>query len=108
MGKKQRRRRHRRKDISKPKRALSAYFFYLLERRESLKRQQPNLDHKELIKTMGLEWNEMSEEKKKPYQEKSNEDHIRFDREKAEYEQRKKEIYGDNNKKDKEIENFSD
>ena len=91
MGKKQRRRRHRRKDISKPKRALSAYFFYLLERRESLKRQQPNLDHKELIKTMGLEWNEMSEEKKKPYQEKSVEDHIRFEREKAEYDQRKKE-----------------
>jgi len=106
MGKKERkRRRRRRKDISKPKRALSAYFFYLLERRESLKRQQPNLDHKELIKTMGLEWNEMSDEKKKPYQEKSNEDHIRFDREKAEYEQRKKEIYG---KKKGESEEFSD
>ena len=92
MVKKQKRERRRRKKARiRPKKALSAYFFYILDRRESLKRQQPNLTNKEMIRTMGLEWNEMSDDKKKPYQEKSDEDHIRFNREKAEYEKVKRE-----------------
>ena len=77
------------KDTDAPKRAISAFFFYNKERRETLKKEQPNLDNKQIIATMSKEWNELSEEKKKPYVEKAEADKKRYEEEKKKYDAKK-------------------
>ena len=78
------------KDKDAPKRPLSAYFFFIQERRETLKKEKPNLDNKELIKTMGEEWNKLSDEEKKPYSKKADADKKRYQDEIKAYEKKKK------------------
>ncbi len=78
------------KDKDAPKRPLSAYFFFIQERRESLKKEKPNLDNKELIKAMGEEWNKLSDEEKKPYSKKAEADKKRYQDEIKAYENKKK------------------
>ena len=72
--KKERKTKKAKKDKDAPKRAISAFFFYNQERREKLKKEKPELDNKEIIKTMSAEWNALSDEKKKPYVEKAEAD----------------------------------
>ena len=79
--KKERKQKKAKKDKDAPKRAISAFFFYNQERREKLKKEQPNLDNKEIIKTMSAEWNALSDEKKKPYVEKAEADKKRYETE---------------------------
>ena len=78
------------KDKDAPKRPLSAYFFYIQERREALKKEKPNLDNKELIRTMGEEWNKLSDEEKKPYSKMAENDKKRYQDEIKAYEKKKK------------------
>ena len=73
------------KDKDAPKKAISAFFFYNKERRPILKKEQPNLDNKEIIKKMSEEWNALSEDKKKPYVAKAEADKKRYAKEKEEY-----------------------
>ena len=54
--KKERKTKKAKKDKDAPKRAISAFFFYNQERREKLKKEKPELDNKEIIKTMSAEW----------------------------------------------------
>ena len=77
------------KDKDAPKRAISAFFFYNKERRETLKKEQPNLNNKEIIATMSKEWNALSEEQRKPYIKKADEDKKRYEEEKSKYEKKK-------------------
>ena len=77
------------KDKDAPKRPLSAYFFYIQERRETLKKEKPNLENKELIKTMGEEWNKLSDEEKKPYVKKAEADKKRYQEDMKAYEKNK-------------------
>ena len=88
--KKERKTKKAKKDKDAPKRAISAFFFYNQERREKLKKEQPNLDNKEIIKTMSAEWNALSDEKKKPYIAKAEADKKRYDAEKKAYDAKKK------------------
>ena len=74
-----------RKDKNAPKRAISAFFYYQKERRESLKEENPNLSNKELISTMSAEWNKMKDTDKKKYVELANKDKKRYEKEKEEY-----------------------
>ena len=76
--KKERKTKKAKKDKDAPKRAISAFFFYNQERREKLKKEKPELDNKEIIKTMSAEWNALSDEKKKPYVEKAEADKKRY------------------------------
>ena len=55
------------KDKDAPKRAISAFFYYQKERRDSLKKEQPNLDNKALISKMSEEWNKMKDSEKTKY-----------------------------------------
>ena len=73
------------KDKDAPKKAISAFFFYNKERRPILKKEQPSLDNKQIIKTMSEEWNKLSDEKKKPYIAKAEADKKRYAKEKEEY-----------------------
>jgi len=90
MAKKDKVKRKTKKDKDAPKRAISAFFFYNQERREKLKKEQPNLDNKEIIKTMSAEWNALSDEKKKPYVAKAEADKKRYEAEKKAYDAKKK------------------
>ena len=75
----------KKKDKNAPKKAISAFFFYNKERRPILKKEQPSLDNKQIIKTMSEEWNKLSDEKKKPYIAKAEADKKRYAKEKEEY-----------------------
>ena len=78
------------KDKNAPKRPISAYFFYNQERRETLKKEKPSLDNKDLIRIMSEEWNKLNDEQKKPYMKKAEEDKKRYLEEMKEYEKNKK------------------
>jgi hypothetical protein len=64
---------------------MTAYFFYLLERRPSLKKEKPDLGHLEIVAEMGAEWNKMPEADKAKYIQMAAEDRKRYEREKAAY-----------------------
>ena len=82
MGK---RRRREKRDKDAPKKALTAYFFFMSERRPELKKEKPNLDHKQIIFELGAEWNKLKEEDKQKYKLKAEEDRKRYEKEKAAY-----------------------
>ena len=79
------------KDKNAPKRPISAYFFYNQERRESLKKEKPTLNNKDLIRVMSEEWNKLNDEQKKPYMKKAEDDKKRYLEEMKEYEKHEKE-----------------
>ena len=87
--KKEKKTKRAKKDKDAPKRALSAYFFYNQERRDSLKKEKPELNNKEIIKKMSEEWNALSDEKKKPYIAKAEADKKRYETEKKAYDEKK-------------------
>ena len=87
------RRRRSKKDKDAPKRPISAYFFYNQERREKLKKEQPDLDNKDLIRAMSEEWNKLTDEEKKPYVKKAEADKKRYLEEMKAYEERNKQEY---------------
>ena len=88
--KKEKNQKRAKKDKDAPKRALSAFFFYNQERRETLKKEKPDLNNKDIIRTMSTEWNALSDEKKKPYMEKAEADKKRYEAEKKAYDEKKK------------------
>ena len=79
------------KDKEPPKRPISAFFFYTKERRDTLKKEQPNLDNKCLIVKMSDEWNKMTDSEKTKFKKLAENDKIRYEREKKLYDQRSKE-----------------
>ena len=77
--------RREKKDANVPKKAMTAYFFYLMERRPGLKKEKPALGHLEIVAEMGAEWNKMSDADKAKYIQLAAEDRKRYEREKAAY-----------------------
>lgn len=68
-----------------PKRAWPPFFFFQEQRREDLKKENPDLNHKEIVSKLGEEWRQMSDDAKQPFVEKSVQDQKRYDKEKREY-----------------------
>jgi hypothetical protein len=73
------------KDPNKPKRALSAYMFFANEYRETVKEENPGLSFGEIGKKLGETWKAMSDESKKPYNDKAAQDKERYTREMKNY-----------------------
>ena len=71
------------KESNGPKRALSPYLLYTMDRRPDLKKEKPELSNKQMISEMSQEWNKMKEEEKKKYIQKALEDKKRYEKEKA-------------------------
>lgn len=69
------------KDPNKPKRALSAFFYYANEERPKVRSLNPDFSVGEVAKELGRQWNEMSETEKAPYEKQAEEDRARYDRE---------------------------
>ena len=74
------------KDSNAPKRALSPFLLYTMERRPELKKERPDLNNKQILSEMGQEWNKMNDQEKKKYLQKAEEDKKRYEKEKAIYE----------------------
>ena len=69
----------------RPKRALTAYFCYLKERREKLKKEFPNLKGKQIVSKMAEEWKAMSKENQAPFIKQAEDDKKRYEREMGTY-----------------------
>jgi len=50
-----------------PKKPLSAYFCFMSDRRPKLKAEQPDLDHKDVLKVMGKEWGQLTDKDKEKF-----------------------------------------
>ncbi|KAE8543313.1 non-histone chromosomal protein 6 [Cryptococcus deuterogattii 99/473] len=77
--------RRSKKDPNKPKRALSAYMFFVQDYRERIKAENPEATFGDVGKLLGIKWREMNENEKKPYEAKAKADKERADRENADY-----------------------
>jgi len=74
------------KDPNAPKRATTAYFFFLADERPRTKEEVPGISVTELSKVVGAKWKELSDADKAPYEAKAEADKARYAEEKAAYE----------------------
>ena len=77
------------KDINAPKRAISAFFFYQMTRRQGLKKEQPNLSHTEIVSAMSAEWRNFTDADKVPYAKMAEKDKARAEIERKQYEKKR-------------------
>ena len=75
----------KKKDPNAPKRGMSAFMFYSVDRRPQLKTQNPDWGFGEFGKAIGAEWGQMNEKQKAKYTKKAEKDKMRFDREMENY-----------------------
>jgi len=61
-----------------PKKALSSFIFFKISRKESLKKEEPNINSAELMAKILQEWKNLSNSEKEPFVLKQKEDIIRF------------------------------
>jgi len=71
------------KDPNAPKRATTAYFYFLKDSREKFKAKHPTAKMAELSKIMGEEWAKISDTDKQKYKDLAAKDKERYEREKA-------------------------
>lgn len=79
-GRRRRRRSRKERDPNKPKRALSAFFYYAKDERSKVRANNPDFSVGEVAKELGRNWNELSDEVKAPYEKSAEEDRARYDR----------------------------
>ncbi|ORX36139.1 high mobility group box domain-containing protein [Kockovaella imperatae] len=75
-------------DPNKPKRALSAYMFFVQDYRDRIKSENPDVSFGEVGKLLGAKWKELSAAEKKPYEDKAEADKTRAAKQKAAYEKK--------------------
>jgi len=67
---------------SAPKKALSAYIYYGIDAREKLKEENPDASITDIVKMLGAAWKNLPAEEKAIYEEKANQDKVRYEKEK--------------------------
>ncbi|KAL1973898.1 hypothetical protein VTN31DRAFT_5458 [Thermomyces dupontii] len=75
----------RKKDPNAPKRGLSAYMFFANENRERVREENPGIAFGALGRKLGEMWKNLSDEERKPYEDKAAADKKRYEDEKAQY-----------------------
>ena len=73
------------RDPNRPKKNKNGYMFFCQDKRESVKKSNPNTDGKELVRLLSQMWNKMSDKQKAPYQAKANKDKVRYQTEMEAY-----------------------
>ncbi|XP_076042509.1 uncharacterized protein LOC143026280 [Oratosquilla oratoria] len=73
------------RDPNKPKRALSAFFYYANEERARVRAANPDFSVGEVAKELGRQWNELTEDRKVKFERLAEEDRARYDREMTAY-----------------------
>ena len=78
-------------DPARPKRAISAYFYFSAKTRDEVKKENPDFKMTQVAKRLGVLWAGLSEEERKPFQLKAEEDKRRNEREMEAYNKQKEE-----------------
>ncbi|KAI4840100.1 high mobility group protein B2 [Plasmodium brasilianum] len=83
----------KKKDPLAPKRALSAYMFYVKDKRLEIIKERPELakDVAQVGKLVGEAWGQLSPAQKSPYEKKAQLDKVRYSKEIEEYRKKNKE-----------------
>ena len=68
-----------------PKQPLSGYVHFLNDRRESVRKESPDMSFADISKTLANEWSQLSSEEKQKYAERAEHDKERYNREFQEY-----------------------
>jgi len=84
------RRRKAKKDPNAPKRNLTSFFFFSNDERPKVKEVNPQFSIGETAKEIGKRWADIDPKVKAKYEKLSENDKIRYEKEKAEYEEQKK------------------
>ena len=74
------------KDPDAPKRPLGAYFYYFKENNARIRELNSDWNQKVIVSKIAQQWKQLTEEQKKPYEEQSKVDKLRYTREKEAYE----------------------
>ena len=77
--------RRKRKQKKGPKRALSAYMYFVMLRREDLKKANPTISNKDLVSKLGALWREMTDGDKAEYNALAAKDKKRYEAAMAKY-----------------------
>ncbi|CAL4137322.1 unnamed protein product [Meganyctiphanes norvegica] len=67
------------KDPNKPKRALSAFFYYANVERPKVRAANPDFSVGEVAKELGRQWNELTSDVKAPFEKEASDDRARYD-----------------------------
>lgn len=78
------------KDENAPKRPCNTFLLFLQDKLKPYKAEHPDKAHKEVTKELGDQWKKMSDEEKKPYTEKYEENKKKYAKELEAYEASKK------------------
>ncbi|KAJ8654232.1 hypothetical protein O0I10_010054 [Lichtheimia ornata] len=73
----------KRKDPNAPKRGRSAYMFFSQEQRSTIKEENPDASFGDIGRLLGQKWKGLTDEEKKPYNDKAAADKQRYEEEKA-------------------------
>jgi len=79
----------KRKDPNAPKRALSAYMFFCQDKREDVRRKNPDMKFTDIAKELGNQWKGMDEPAKAVYADMAQKDKERYTKEMTAYEANK-------------------
>eukprot|EP00924_Labyrinthula_sp_SR-Ha-C_P011756 augustus_masked-scaffold_69-processed-gene-0.59-mRNA-1 protein AED:0.05 eAED:0.07 QI:0/-1/0/1/-1/1/1/0/178 len=71
----------RKKHPDAPKAALGSYMWFCQEERPKVVEDKPDLSAKEILTELGNRWRQISEDDKKRFQEKADEDKVRYKKE---------------------------
>lgn len=66
------------RDPNAPKKNKNAYMFYCDEHRENVKKENPGMDGKDIVKFLSKKWGSLDEKGKAPYQNKAEADKVRY------------------------------
>lgn len=73
------------REVSRPKKPLSAYIYFSQEYREKLKEQHPEWSSNEIMRHVSAKWSHMDKKLKEPYNEMAAHDKARYDKQLLEF-----------------------
>lgn len=73
------------KDPNAPKKASSSYLFFNAENRDKVKKQNPDIKPKDIMKELGKMWKALSEKDKVKYNKMADADKVRYANEMKSY-----------------------
>lgn len=85
VGGKRKRSANDKKDPNKPKKAISAYIFYMMEQQPIFKLENPTVNQTDVMTILGKGWTELDAEKKDVYQKRADSAKIEKSKEMADY-----------------------
>jgi len=100
-------RKGKKKDKNAPKKPCSAFFWFSREKRSEFKAKNPDAGFGEMGKLIGSAWRQLSDDEKKPYNEKAAKDKERYQQEMSTYEKPKSESEEESSSSESESESGS-